>query len=299
MPGTVKAPEEIIRCEYSHDYPQDTHLAYTRTGQNVHLELTFQSEDPDMGTEEMVVNSDGGETFSELVSETRAEITDYLNRQDTSSFYEQQGNSPKEGIHDLDDYYGEFSRTSLYAFECALMEEERKIGFALTETIDEPEKLSTMLPSAIEMKGSSGYRKNVFEGWKKLDEATITGDGYKVEFFRLSERTIDRMCDALNGWYNVWTKFRCEYEDAKGSLSITVRKPEDADKISRAMTNLHPVTFEHEGTMAVADVARTKLESIIGFLKTAEQEKPSIQNELKSHTQRSFSGKNKSKEMEI
>ncbi len=43
MPGTVKTPEEIVRCEYSHDYPQDTHLTYTRTGQNVHLELTFQA----------------------------------------------------------------------------------------------------------------------------------------------------------------------------------------------------------------------------------------------------------------
>ena len=281
MPGTVKAPEEIIRCEYSHDYLQDTHLTYTRTGQNVHLELTFQSEDPDMGTEEMVVNSDGGESFSELVSETRAEITDYLNRQDTSSFYEQQGDSPKDGIHDLDDYYGEFSRTSLYAFEGALMEEERKIGFVLTKTIDEPEKPSPMLPSAIEMKGSSGYRKNVFEGWKKLDEATITGEGYKVEFFRLSERTIDRMCDALNGWYNVWTKFRCEYTDSKGVLSITVSKPEDADKISRAMTDLQPVTFEHEGTTAVANVARTKIEALIGFVKATEHEKPSILADLK------------------
>ena len=133
MPETAKVPDEIIQREYSHDYPNDTHLTYTRTGQNVHLELTFQSEDPDMGTEEMVVNSDGGESFSELVSETREEITDYLNRQDTSSFHEQQGNSPKDGIHDLDDYYGEFSRTSLYAFEGAMMEAEREKPSILAE----------------------------------------------------------------------------------------------------------------------------------------------------------------------
>lgn len=283
MPEAAKAPDEIIQRNYSHDYPEDTHLTYTRTAQNVHLELTFQSEDPDMGTEEMVVNSDGGESFSVLVSETRTEITDYLNRQDTSSFYEQQGDSPKDSIHDLDDYYGEFSRTALYAFEGVLMEEERKIGFVITETKDKPEKPSPILPSAIEMKCSSGYRKNVFEGWKKLDEATITGDGYKVEFFRLSERTIDRMCDALNGWYNVWTKFRCEYQDAKGSLSITVRKPEEADKISNAMTDLQPVAFEHEGVLSAANVARIKMESLIGFIKDTERKKPSILTELNQH----------------
>ena len=290
MSEAAKAPDEIIQREYSHDYPNDTHLTYTRTGQNVHMELTFQSEDPDMGTEEMVVNSDGGESFSELVSETREEITDYLNRQDTSSFYEQQGNSPKDGIHDLDDYYGEFSRTSLYAFENAMMQIELE---------KESPICNPKMPSAIKLKSYSGYRKNVFEGWMKLDDATIVGEGYKVEFFRLSERTIDRMCDALNGWHNIWTKFRCEYTDAKGKLSITVRNPDEADKIFKAMSCLQPVSFEHEDTLAVADVARIKLESIIGFLKTAEQEKPSIRSELQKHSQRNIPGKNKSREMEI
>lgn len=88
-----------------------------------------------------------------------------------------------------------------------------------------------MFPSEITMKSYRGYRNDIFEGWKKLDDATIAGDGYIVEFFRLYERTIDIMCDALNGWYNVWTKFCCEYKDSRGKLSITVRKPEDADKL--------------------------------------------------------------------
>ena len=175
MPEAAKVPDEIIQREYSHDYPKDTHLTYTRTGKNVHLELTFRSEDPDMGTEEMVVNSDGGESFADLVSETRAELTDYLNRQDTSSFYEQQGDSPKDGIHDLDDYYGEFSRTSLYAFEGAMMEAELERPSIQSEGQSRPE-----LPSEIKMKSCSGYRKNVFEGWKKLDAATIAGEGYKL-----------------------------------------------------------------------------------------------------------------------
>ncbi len=274
LSDTVKALDEIIRRNYSHDYPNDTQLTYTRSGKEAHLTLTFQSEDPDMGTEEMIINSDSGESFSELVSDARAELTDYLDRQDTSSFYEQQGDSLKDGIHDLDDYYGEFSRTSLYAFEGAMKEAE----------LEQFRKSSPKLPSAIEMKSYSGYRKNVFEGWKKLDEATISGEGYKVEFFRLSEKTIDRMCDALNGWYNVWTKFRCDFQDAKGTLTITVRQPEEADKISRAMCNLQSVVFEHEDSLSVADVARTKMESLIGFIR-AEQEKPSILAALKLQKQ--------------
>lgn len=124
MATEAKQADEVIERHYSHDYPNDTHLTYTRTGNKAHLELSFQSEDPDMGTEEMIVNSDGGESFHELVCDARAELTDYLDRQDTSSFYEQQGDSPKDGIHDLDDYYGEFSRTSLYAFENAMKEAE-------------------------------------------------------------------------------------------------------------------------------------------------------------------------------
>lgn len=124
MATEAKQPDEVIERHYSHDYPNDTHLTYTRTGNKANLELSFQSEDPDMGTEEMIVNSDGDESFHELVSDARAELTDYLDRQDTSSFYEQQGDSPKNGIHDLDDYYGEFSRTSLYAFENAMKEAE-------------------------------------------------------------------------------------------------------------------------------------------------------------------------------
>ena len=108
-----------------------------------------------------------------------------------AAFINSRATPPKDGIHNLDDYYGEFSRTSLYAFEAAMKETE----------LEQSRESSPKLPSAIEMKSCSGYRKNVFEGWKKLDEATISGEGYKVEFFRLSEKTIDRMCDALNGWY--------------------------------------------------------------------------------------------------
>ena len=193
-----------------------------------------------------------------------------------------------------DDYFGEFSRTSLYAFEGALKAAEsnqllRQDGLKKTPAI----------PSSIKLKAFSGYRKNIFEGWKKLEDSTIAGEGYKVEFYRLSERTIDRMCDALNGWYNVWTKFRCDYEDTKGTLSIVVRKPEEADKIFKIMSDIQPLSFEHEGTISVPDVARLKMESIIDLHMTAEQEKPSVLSELKRLSCNSPHGKNTPKEMEI
>jgi hypothetical protein len=139
----------------------------------------------------------------------------------------------------------------------------------------------------------------VFEGWKKLEGATIEGEGYKVEFSRLSERTIDRMCDSLNGYYNIWTKFLCEYSDAKGQLSIAVRKPEEADKIFKAMSDIQPLTFEHEGTMSPAEVARTRFETIISFIKEPEKEKPSVVNELKRLARKPFPQTEKPIEMEI
>ncbi len=124
-----------------------------------------------------------------------------------------------------------------------------------------------MLPSEIKMYSCRGYRRNVYEGWKKLDDATISGEGSTVEFFRLSERTIDKMCDALNGWYNIWTRFCCEYTDSKGKLSVTVRKPEDADKLYNLLLDIKPVIFEHEGEIPAVDVARKKMEALIQLIR--------------------------------
>ena len=124
-----------------------------------------------------------------------------------------------------------------------------------------------MLPSEVKMNSYRGYHRDVFEGWRKLSEATIEGEGYTVTFFRLSERTIDMFCDALNGWYNVWTKFCCEYKDSKGTLSITVRKPEDADKLFNLLTDIEPIEFEHEDITPAVDVARTKMETLIELIR--------------------------------
>ncbi len=117
-----------------------------------------------------------------------------------------------------------------------------------------------MFPSAITLNSYYGYYDEIFAGWKKLDEATIKGDGYTVDFYRLSERTIDPMCDALNGWENIWTKFRCEYKDQKGTIAITVHKPEDADKLFNML-------FENERGEIAVDTARTKLEKLVDIIR--------------------------------
>lgn len=128
-----------------------------------------------------------------------------------------------------------------------------------------------MLPSEVTLKSYRGYRHNIFEGWQKLSEATIIGEGYTVEFSRLSESTIDMMCDALNGWFNIWTKFCCDFTDSKGKLSIIFRKPEDADKLYNLLSDIAPLEFEHEGTLSAADVARSKLETLIKLINQKKQ----------------------------
>ena len=151
MDQSVKVPDEKITMSFTHDYPDDTHLTYIREGKQVHLLLSFQSEDPDMGTEEMEYNSDGGESLSELLSDARAELTSFLDRQDTSSFYEQQGEHPLDGIHNQDDYFGEFSRTSLYAFEAAMQQAEQEKTSVVAELKRLSQKQKPRKEKSVEM----------------------------------------------------------------------------------------------------------------------------------------------------
>ncbi len=146
-----QAPDEKFTMSYTHDYPDDTQLTYIREGKQVHLLLSFQSEDPDMGTEEMEYNSDGGESLSEMLSDARAELTSFLDRQDTSSFYEQQGEHPLDGIHNQDDYFGEFSRTSLYAFEAAMQQAEQEKTSVIAELKRLSQKQTPRKEKTVEM----------------------------------------------------------------------------------------------------------------------------------------------------
>lgn len=115
-------PDEHHFRFYTHDYPVDTTLEYTRKGSRSELTLSFGSEDPDMGTEEMVYGGDQGESMAALVSDLLNEIKVYLVAADTSSFYDQQGESKT-----VADAYGEYSRTALYAFEAILNETQKEL----------------------------------------------------------------------------------------------------------------------------------------------------------------------------
>lgn len=74
MPDTNGSDERAYRF-YSHDYPADTTLEYTRSGDRAELKLSFSSEDPDMGTEEMLYGGENGESMLELVSDLRNDLT--------------------------------------------------------------------------------------------------------------------------------------------------------------------------------------------------------------------------------
>ena len=126
-PRPDEGPDERNIRYFTHDYTADTRLEFTRTGQRSELTLSFSSEDPDMGTEEMIYAGENGESMHELVTDLHAELTGYLDAADSSSFALQQGLEAELGIHDAADYYGEYSRTALYAFESALQAMERDL----------------------------------------------------------------------------------------------------------------------------------------------------------------------------
>lgn len=71
-----EADEHQVRF-YSHDYTADTTLEYNRQGDRAELTLSFSSEDPDMGVEEMVYGGESRESMAELVSDLKSEITGY------------------------------------------------------------------------------------------------------------------------------------------------------------------------------------------------------------------------------
>ena len=60
-PDTDTPDEQIVRS-YTFDYPNDTVLTYTRTGNSSELMLSFSSEDPDAGVEELMYAGDQGES---------------------------------------------------------------------------------------------------------------------------------------------------------------------------------------------------------------------------------------------
>ncbi len=135
-PQPDSTPDEQVFRSYSHDYPDDTTLEYIRTGDRAELRLSFSSEDPDAGIEEMLYGGDSGESMAELVSDLRSDLTAHLDTADSSSFFEQQGMQ----IHSEAVYYGEYTRSALYAFEGILKDTEASLDQTISWKAIEPEK---------------------------------------------------------------------------------------------------------------------------------------------------------------
>ena len=102
-----EAPDEQIKRSFTHDHPDDTTLTYTRTGAHAELKLVFTSEDPDAGVEELLYTGNHGESMTELAADLHAELTSWLDAQDTSSFAEQQGIPVAP---DISPAYGDYAR---------------------------------------------------------------------------------------------------------------------------------------------------------------------------------------------
>ena len=150
-PDTDTPDEQIVRS-YTFDYPNDTVLTYTRTGNSSELMLSFSSEDPDAGVEELMYAGDQGESMIELVSDLQAELTSWLDAADTSSFAEQQGMSTP----DVSLIYGDYTRTALYAFESILKDAEHDLNNQMTWKPIEAEKAVWLYSSREETDAERG-----------------------------------------------------------------------------------------------------------------------------------------------
>lgn len=107
---------------YSHDYDQDTEISYTLKGKRAKLEITFTSEDPDCGKETAEYASFDGKTMRDLAKDWLEELSGYLDEKATDQ--------------DIKEYYGEYTKTALYAFEGALKYVSRIHQFLWDDLLD-------------------------------------------------------------------------------------------------------------------------------------------------------------------
>ena len=92
-----------MKGTYNHDYPNDTTWEYTIDRDRAQLELAFTSEDPDYGTETLIIGGDATASLETLAADLLEEVTTYLDHKIENEF--------------LEDNY---CVTSLYAFEGCL-----------------------------------------------------------------------------------------------------------------------------------------------------------------------------------
>lgn len=96
---------------YGHDYKDDTKIEVSKSMDGIVIKLSFTSEDPDYGTETLELVDAESVTKIEAIRGLREKITAYLDEID-----EKHDPSLCVGY----DIFGDYMRTSLYAFENAL-----------------------------------------------------------------------------------------------------------------------------------------------------------------------------------
>lgn len=104
-----------ITINYSFDHENDTIITYWEDGNASHMTASFTSEDLDYGTDSLEYNSSPVEQFSVMAQDWLNEIMEYLDSTNDGI------NRPGDASDGLEILYGEFSNSTLYAWEGALM----------------------------------------------------------------------------------------------------------------------------------------------------------------------------------
>lgn len=98
---------EKLTINYSHDYPNDTVLTFSKDEYRSEIKLEFTGDDPDFGTETLICGGNADETMMELVKDQLDDITEYLDATDNGI--------RRSRVYSYE--LGDLSNTTLYAFE--------------------------------------------------------------------------------------------------------------------------------------------------------------------------------------
>ena len=120
-----------------------------------------------------------------------------------------------------------------------------------------------MKPSTINYPVRVGYRTKLPHGY--VNFATINGDGFTVNFARISDVTCDRNNDALNGYYNVWGDFIFTLViNGKEVATLTCKNIESADKL---FTMISEIKSDKKDIFDPEDDFLTAVEKVTSFFK--------------------------------
>lgn len=103
---------EEIRFKHKFDYEDDTVISYESDNTCSKLKCSFTGEDPDFGTETIVLTAEPSKPMKQMVNEAMKEIGDYLDATDNGNM--------RRGSTLLQQFYDEYSNSTLYAVEQAL-----------------------------------------------------------------------------------------------------------------------------------------------------------------------------------